>query len=36
MNEWAARIMSVLPERLNNGFANKQGSDNFDLFVQEV
>ena len=40
MNEWAARLLSVLPDRLNNGglpFSLKANYvENLDQFIQEV
>ena len=43
MNEWAARLLSVFPDRLNNSgghfpnFSHKNNHvENLDQFIQEV
>lgn len=39
MNEWAARLLAVLPERLNSlnsSITGKPTSDTFDQFMQQV
>ena len=39
MNEWAARLLAVLPERLNSlnsSISGKPTSDTFDQFMQQA